>query len=81
MVSSIIRKIKQLGWPNPEIVFASQVDLRPSRNGSSDVCPGSVDGLRAVDSDLSTRGESVVSSIRVATDQRRVVSIVADTAA
>jgi hypothetical protein len=64
----------------PEVILALQVDLGSSRDSGTLVGPGSGDARSSVDGDLATRRETEVLSI-VATDQSRVVGVVADTTA
>jgi hypothetical protein len=64
----------------PEVVFPSQVNLRASGDSSMKICPRPVDGFRTVDGNFASGRETVVPPIRVATDECRVMSIVADTA-
>lgn len=69
---------RDVGEKYPEVVFAGEVYLGAGGDGGTDVGPWSVDSLRAVNSDLASGGETVVPAVRIATDERRIVSIVTD---
>src|SRR5690242_15928094 len=64
----------------PEIILALQADLGTRGDGGALVSPGTGNRRCSVNCDLSSGGETVVRAIRM-TDERRVMSVVANTAA
>jgi hypothetical protein len=65
---------------HPEIVLAVQVNLGAIRDSSANACPRSNNASCAVDGNLATSREAVVSSV-VTPNESRVVSICTYTAA